>query len=121
MKAEKLKRTFLKAKLAAGLDFAVVYPDEFGDCNTCVWDALVTAFGRDCRGIWAKEWRRGINASKSLAKKTRVYIAHDLTDEQAAIVFDVFTKNGYKITSGDFDAKKCIIIEEEYYGKNTNF
>lgn len=111
MNAEKLKKTFAKAKYAAGLDFAAVYPDSLGDCPACVWDALMERFGRECKGIWAKEWRRGINASQALAKVTQTCIAHDLTEEQAAIVIDVFTKNGYKVKE-PYNPKRCIMIEE---------
>jgi hypothetical protein len=112
MNKEILKAAFREAKKAARLDFAVTNPDGLGDCNSCVWAAIVDKYGESSRGIWAKAWRHGMNGGRDIAYLDRVYISHDLTEEQAAAVLAVFAKY-YTIESGAYSPDKCIIISEK--------
>ena len=112
MNKEILKAAFREAKKSAGLDFAVTNPDNLGDCNSCVWAAIVDKYGETSRGIWAKAWRHGMNGGREPQYLDRVFISHDLTEEQAAAVLAVFAKY-YTIESGAYSREKCIVISEK--------
>lgn len=112
MNKEILEAAFREAKKAARLDFSITNPDGLGDCQSCVWSAIVDKHGETSRGIWAKAWRHGMNGGRDIARLDRVYIAHDLTEEQAEAVLAVFAKY-YTIESGEYSPDKCIVISEK--------
>lgn len=112
MDKKKLDRTFLKVKEKANMDYAITNTDKFGDCNTCVNDSLIDAFGRYSTGIYAKHWRYGMNQGKPWTDVKELYIAHDITPKQAEILIDVFTQNGYDIEPKEYDESKAFVIRE---------
>lgn len=112
MDAKNLKKAFAEAKKSAGLDFSITNPDALGDCQSCVWSAIVDKYGADSRGIWCKHWHRGMNKGAPIEELGEIYIAHDLTDDQARAVLATLSKY-YTITSGEFNAARCIVIKED--------
>ena len=114
MNKETLKEAFSEAKKAAALDFSITNPDRLGDCQSCVWSALCNKYGADSHGIWVKHWHHGVNRGEAIEDLTTVYIAHDLTEEQAKAVFAVLEKY-YTITSGKYNPSKCITIKEKQF------
>lgn len=112
MDKELLKKTFREYKKAAGLAYAITNPDNLGDCMSCVNYALSEKYGEESKGIWAKHWHRGMNASGSLENAKQVWIAHDLDEELAAKFYEVFGKN-YNITPSAYDPYKCFTLYEK--------
>lgn len=110
MNRELLKKAFREAKKAAGLDFAITNPDGMGDCQSCVWSAIVDRYGDDSRGVWVKHWRRGMNGGAPVEDLHRIYVAHDLTDEQGRTVVAVLSQ--YFRVDWDFSRGHCIKLEE---------
>ena len=106
-----LDNTFAKAKIAAGLDYAVTDTDSFGDCNTCVNQALADEFGENSTGIYAKYWESGMNAGKHISVLDSLYIAHDITPQQADILIGVLSKY-YTVTPAAYDPTKTFCISE---------
>ena len=111
MNKEILKKVFAEVKKAAGLDFSITNPDRLGDCQSCVWCSIVEKYGMESRGIWVKHWNRGMNSGAGIDELSEVYIAHDLTDEQAEVVISILSRH-YTVTSGVFDHSQCITIAE---------
>ena len=112
MNKRKLNKVFAEIKEKANMDYAVTNPDEYGDCNTCVNSELAFEFGVDSKGIYAKHWLRGMNAGCSWSKLNDVYIGHDITEDQANIMIEVFKANGYDIQPIKYDAHKSFLIKE---------
>jgi hypothetical protein len=112
MNKRKLNRVFDEVKIKANLDYAITDTDEYGDCNTCVNSELADVFGIDSKGIYAKHWLKGMNASGAWKNLDHVYIGHDLTEEQGKILIDVFKENGYIITPEEYDPYKSFNIKE---------
>ena len=112
MDKRKLNRVFKEVKIKAKLDYAITNTDEYGDCNTCVNSELADVFGRDSRGIYAKHWLRGMNKSYPWKELDKVYIGHDLTEEQGKILIDVFKANGYAIEPEEYDPLVAFNIKE---------
>lgn len=111
MDVKKLKKVFIELKQAAALDFAITSPDTLGDCQSCVWCSIAEKYGEKSRGVWVKHWRHGMNKGKPLADLEKIYIAHDLTDEQSAEVLRILAKY-YELESATFAHNKSIIISE---------
>ena len=112
MDKRKLNRVFKEVKIKANLDYAVTNADEYGDCNTCVAYELADVFGIDSRGIYAKHWLKGMNAGGAWKYLDRVYIGHDLTEEQGKILIDVFKANGYAIEPEEYNPSRAFNIKE---------
>ncbi len=112
MNKRKLNKVFAEIKTKAKMDYAVPTPDEYGDCNTCVIHELADQFGIDSTGIYAKHWTTGMNAGGPWKNMEHVYIAHDITEEQAAIMVEVFKANGYIVFPGEYDPSKAYLITE---------
>lgn len=108
----KLNRVFREIKKKAKMDYAVPTPDKYGDCNTCVNWELADVFGENSTGIYAKHWVTGMNAGGPWKHLKDVYIAHDITEEQAKIMVEVLEANGYTVTPREYDASKCFCIKE---------
>ncbi|MEE0968743.1 MAG: hypothetical protein U0M06_05160 [Clostridia bacterium] len=106
-----LQKAFREAKKAAGLDFAITSPDNLGDCQSCVWAQIVEDYGKTSRGVWVKHWRRGMNRGAPVEDLSQIYIAHDLTEEQAGKVFEALSRY-YTIESGAYNPSRCIVISE---------
>lgn len=96
-----LQKTFREYKKTARTDFAITNPDSLGDCPGCVWASLVDKYGDDCHGIWAKAWKYGMNGGDDIEEDDSVVIAHDLTEDQAAVFYMVFSEN-YNITPSEY-------------------
>ena len=108
----KLNRVFKEVKTKAKMDYAVPTPDKYGDCNTCVNSELADVFGIDSKGIYAKHWTTGMNAGGPWKYLDYVYIGHDITEEQAKIMIEVFEANGYEIEPKEYNPCKAFIIKE---------
>ena len=108
----KLNRVFKEIKTKASMDYAVPTPDKYGDCNSCVNSELAFEFGVDSTGIFAKHWTTGMNAGGPWQDLDDVYIAHDITEEQAKVMIAVFEANGYEIEPKEYDPSKAFLIKE---------
>lgn len=112
MNKRKLNKVFAEIKEKAKMDYAVTNTDEYGDCNTCVNSELAFAFGMESTGIYAKHWIRGMNAGGPWSHLEDVYIGHDITEEQAMVMIEVFKANGYDIQPTKYDPYKAFLIKE---------
>ena len=109
----KLKRAFKEFKEKGNLDYAITNADNYGDCQSCVNYSLCVEFGEDSKGIWTKNWFKGMNSYYTNWKDTEnVYIAHDLTEEQGKLFIGIMTNNGYDIEPKEYNSYKCFKIEE---------
>lgn len=108
----KLNRVFKEIKTKAKMDYAVPTPDKYGDCNTCVNYELADVFGIDSKGIYAKHWTTGMNAGGPWKDIDDVYIGHDITEEQAKIMIEIFKANGYVVEPKEYDPSKAFLIKE---------
>lgn len=113
MNKNKLTETFTKIKKAAKMDYAVVNADEYGDCNTCVNYGLSDEFGIDSTGIYAKHWSHGMNKGRPWKELRGIFIAHDITKEQADIMIKIFEENGYEIEPKEYDVSKAFCVKEK--------
>ena len=112
MNKELLKKTFREWKKAANADYAITYPDSLGDCMSCVNYALCEKYGEESKGIFLKEWKHGMNRGDDVEYLTSVYIAHDITTEQAKAFYDVFCEH-YKVFPEEYDPAKCFELFEK--------
>lgn len=108
----KLNRVFKEIKTKAKMDYAIPTPDKYGDCNTCVNYELADQFGIDSKGIYAKHWTTGMNAGGPWKYLDDVYIGHDITEEQAKIMIEIFEENGYDIQPKEYNPSKAFLIKE---------
>lgn len=114
MNKHKLNRVFAEVKAKAKMDYAVINTDEYGDCNTCVNSELAFQFGIESTGIYAKHWVTGMNNGGPWKYLDDVYIGHDITEEQAKIMIEIFKANGYSIQPTEYNPKKSFLIKEDY-------
>ena len=112
MDKRKLNKVFKELKEKALLDYAITNTDEYGDCMSCTNAALVDAFGMESKGIFVKHWLKGMNKGRAYKDLEYVYIAHDITEEQATTLVEVFENNGYEIEPRQYDPRKCFKIKE---------
>lgn len=112
MDKRKLNRVFKEVQTKANLDYAITNTDEYGDCHTCVAYELADVFGIDSKGIYAKHWLKGMNKGDAWKYLDRVYIGHDLTEEQGKILIDVFKENGYIIEPEEYNPSRAFNIKE---------
>lgn len=94
------------------MDYAITNADEYGDCNTCVNSELLFEFGENSKGIYVKHWLKGMNAGGAWKYLDDVYIGHDITEEQANKMIEIFKANGYDIQPEVYDASKSFYIKE---------
>lgn len=113
MNKRKLNKVFEEVKEKAKMDYAIVNTDDYGDCNTCVNYELADEFGLNSTGIYAKHWRKGINAGCPWSELNDVHIGHDITEEQAKVMIEVFKANGYDIQPTEYNPHKAFLIKEE--------
>lgn len=113
MNKRKLNKVFDKIKVAANMDYAITNADKYGDCNTCTNYALGCEFGMESKGIWAKHWLKGMNKGVPWKELKTLYIAHDITEEQANILIQVFEENGYDVEPKQYDETKCFKVTEK--------
>jgi hypothetical protein len=127
MNKELLKATMRKYKKASKVDYAITNPDGLGDCQSCVNYALSEKYGEESKGVWVKHFTRGMNASGSIENQESVYIAHDITEEQANVLVEVFSE-AFKVFPKEYDPCKCFEIYDKnaeiysvtYYDKELN-
>ena len=108
----KLNRVFKEVKTKAKMYYAVPTPDKYGDCNTCVNWELAERFGEESKGIYAKHWTTGMNAGQPWKYLDSVYIGHDITEEQAKVMIEVFEANGYEIEPKEYNPSRAFLIKE---------
>lgn len=114
MNVENIKKVFREIKKEANLTYARTSADSLGDCSSCVSAAIFNRYGKGATGIWLKYWKHGMNRStKDLEDMRSVYISHNITEEQAKVVFKVLSKY-FNITNGGYDPYTCIEISEKY-------
>lgn len=114
MNVENIKKVFREIKKEANLTYARTSVDSLGDCSSCVSAAIFDRYGEKATGIWLKHWKHGMNkSSKDLEDKSSVYISHNITEEQAKVVFKVLSKY-FNINNGEYDPYTCIEISEKY-------
>lgn len=112
MNKRKLTMVFKEIKTKANMNYAITNADAYGDCNACVNYELCEQFGVESKGIWAKHWLRGMNKGCPWKELDDVYIAHDITEEQANIMVQVLEANGYTVEPKAYDPRKCFLIKE---------
>lgn len=112
MNKRKLNEVFAIVKEKASMDFAITNTDDYGDCQSCVWSAVEDMFGFKSTGIYAKHWLRGTNKGKAYKYLDGLYIGHDITEEQAEILVEIFKENRYKITPEVYIPSQAFYIEE---------
>ena len=115
MNKRKLNTVFRIIKIAANLDYAITNADAYGDCNTCVNSMLCEAFGVESKGIWTKHWTKGMNKGGPWKDVDDVYIAHDITEEQAKTIVKVLEHYGYNVEPKEYNPLKCFVISERKY------
>lgn len=108
----KLNRVFKEIKTKADMDYAIPTPDKYGDCMSCVNDELCERFGEESTGIFPKHWTTGMNAGEPWKDVKEFYLVHDITEEQAKIMIEVFEANGYDIEPKEYDSSRCFLIKE---------
>lgn len=112
MNKRKLNTVFRIIQNAAKLDYAITNADDYGDCNSCVNYELCEQFGVESKGIWAKHWLKGMNEGCPWNELDSVYIAHDITEEQANIMVQVLEVHGYSVEPKIYNPSKCYLIKE---------
>lgn len=112
MNKRKLNTVFRIIKIAASLEYAITNADTYGDCQTCVNYALCETFGEESKGIWTKHWLKGMNKGDAWKDLNKVYIGHDITEEQAKIIVRVLESYGYNVEPKEYDPRKCFVISE---------
>lgn len=112
MNKRKLNTVFRIIQNAAKLDYAITNADAYGDCNSCVNYELCEQFGVESKGIWAKHWLKGMNKGCPWNELDSVYIAHDITEEQANIMVQVLKAHGYNVEPKIYNPSKCYLIKE---------
>ena len=113
MERETLKATFRAIKKVAKLDYAITNPDRLGDCQSCVNYTLSTKYGEESKGIWAKHWVHGMNGDgEQIEDLDHIYIAHDITKEQAEVLYAVCNIN-YNVLPKKYDPSKCFVLYEK--------
>ena len=112
MNKRKLNTVFRIIKIAAKLDYAITNADVYGDCQSCVNYALCEAFGEESAGIWTKHWLKGMNKGSPWKDLDKVYIGHDITEEQAKIIVKILKSYGYKVEPEEYDPFTSFTIKE---------
>lgn len=113
MNTEKLNNLFNKIKTEVNLNYAIINTDDYGDCNTCVNDALCDKYGAKSKGIFVKHWMRGINAGDTLENLDFIFIAHDITEKQANKMVGILKNSGYEVEPETYCPSKCFKIWEK--------
>lgn len=114
----KLKRTFKKIMEDGKMDYAITNTDKYGDCNSCVNYSLCRQYGEDSKGIYVREWFKGMNKYFNSWKEVeKVYIAHDITEEQGELLIKVMEENGYYILPKKYDSSQCFLISENEFSE----
>ena len=114
MNKHKLNEVFHVIKVAANLDYAITNADAYGDCQSCVNYRLCENFGVESKGIWTKHWLEGMNKGDAWKDLNKVYIGHDITEEQAKIMVGVLEAYGYAVEPREYDESRCFCIKEEF-------
>lgn len=112
MNKRKLNKVFELVRAEANLDYAITNTDEYGDCNSCVNSMLADMFGMESKGIYAKHWLKGMNKGEAWKYLDDLYIGHDITPEQGAILIKVFTENGYEVEPKEYNPSRSFLIKE---------
>lgn len=112
MNKSKLTRTFNIIKASIPLDFAITNTDEYGDCDTCTWNAIIEKFGHESHGIYVSKWLHGINKSAPYKETKGVYIGHDLTLKQGQNLIILLKANGYNVEPGHYNPRTKFYITE---------
>jgi hypothetical protein len=119
MDKKTLQNTFREYKRATSVagrkvDYAITNPDGLGDCMSCVNDALCDKYGVESKGVWVKEWTRGMNGGEGIENLDHVYIAHDPDNEQVALFYQTVGEH-YNILpkQEDFSPAHCFILYEK--------
>lgn len=112
MNKRKLNKVFEEIKIKSGMDYAITDADEYGDCNSCVNSGLAFAFGMESTGIFTRHWLKGMNEGVAWKYLDSVYIAHDITEEQAKIMVEVLEANGYTVEPREYNPTKTFLIKE---------
>ena len=112
MNKRKLNKVFNLIKKETKMDYAITNADEYGDCNTCVNYEIADVYGVDSTGIYAKHWLKGMNAGRAWKYLDYVYIGHDITEEQAKVMIEIFKANGYDIQPTEYNPAKAFMIKE---------
>ena len=112
MNTRKLGKVLKAIQLEAKLDYAILKPDKLGDCMSCVNYELCELYDEDSKGIWVKHWTTGMNKGDAIKYLDKVYIAHDITEEQFRTIKEVFERNDYDVEPEQYNPYKCIVVSE---------
>lgn len=108
MRKTQIQHALDKCKQKLGLDYAIA--EAMGDCQTCTWAEIYDRYGADAKGLWLKYFKWGAN--KSPFNKNENYIAHNLTQEQRDVVYDILSKY-FKVDWDKSDDRAIVIYNKE--------
>lgn len=111
MNKRNLNFHFTKIKMLCAMDYAIVNTDKYGDCNTCTQSQLIDEFGIESTGIYLKHWLMGINKGRPVKDLDELYIAHDLTEEQAKLFIE-YMNNFYIVIPQNYNPNISFLIKE---------
>lgn len=107
-----LAKTFRRFKKETGVAFAILNTDKYGDCNTCVNAELESVFGIESKGIYARHWLKGMNKGKPFDQLEKLYIGHDLTEEQGKKFIEIFSVQ-YVVLPMEYDEDQTFTLVEK--------
>lgn len=109
MNLQLVKKAFDEFKSVKGIDYSIIYTDEYGDCNTCVNAKLCDIYGEDSNGIYLKHWEEGMNEEEPIEELDTLFIAHDITEEQGKELYKIFSKY-FVVEPKEYCSNKCYKI-----------
>lgn len=112
MDKRKLTKYFKEFKEKTGIEYAITNTDDYGDCQSCVR----SNFGFGDRFIYLKHWLKGMNKGKPYKELNKVYVGHNLSEEQGDEFIRFFTEKGYKVEPKKYDESKSFSLEEQNNG-----
>lgn len=107
-----VKKAFDEFLNVEGVDYSIVDTDYYGDCNTCVNAELSEVYGEYSKGIFLKHWNEGMNADVPIKEKDELFIAHDITEEQADKLYEIFS-NYFIVEPKAYNPSKCYVIKSK--------
>lgn len=107
MNIKNIKSAFKEISKINGIEYSIVYPEKYGDCNTWVLDTLCDCFGETANGIYLRYWKR----NGDIKNIDELSIAHDVNVEQYYEIIKILNKY-FKVTPEEYDEKKAILISK---------
>lgn len=112
MNKETIKKAFREWKKVTGADYALTSVDRFGWCMSDVNCELSFKYGEESKGIWLKHWNHGVNSSAPLEECDSALIAHDIDEEQAEAIYEVFGRY-FHVLPEQYSPHTCFSLYEK--------